>query len=142
MHTGPIRFSLSAVFAAAAILVACGGGGGDPIRQGRGVYGDACSACHGDAGQGGVGPILAAVRETFPSCSDQIEWVALGSDGWRATHGDTYGATAKPVQGGMPAHAEALEPDEIAAVVAFERVRYGGGESASVLADCGLAPAG
>jgi mono/diheme cytochrome c family protein len=142
MRTGALRFSLGAVFAVAAIVVACGGNGDDPIRQGRGVYGDVCSACHGDAGQGGVGPALSAVRETFPSCSDQIEWVALGSDGWRGAHGGTYGSTAKPVQGGMPGHAEALTPDEVAAVVAFERVRYGGGESSSVLVDCGLAPAG
>ena len=41
----------------AALLTACGGGsssdGPDPLREGRSIYGDVCSACHGAAGQGG-----------------------------------------------------------------------------------------
>ena len=85
-----------------------------------------------------MGPALSSVMETWPGCADHIEWVRLGSQGWREAHGDTYGATDKPVKGGMPPLGGALTDDEIAAVAAFERVRYGGGDPESVLADCGL----
>jgi hypothetical protein len=41
----------------------------------------------------------------------------------------------------MPAHRALLEPDEIAAVSAFERVRYGGADEAATLAGCGIGAA-
>jgi len=110
----------------------------DPIIRGREVYGRICTACHGSGGEGGVGPSLRTVLDTWPGCADQIEWVTIGSDGWMAAHGPAYGATGKPVQGGMPAHRDILEPDEIAAVSAFERVRYGGADEAATLAECGI----
>lgn len=120
-------------------LAACGGGSTpDAVTAGRTVYGDHCSTCHGSAGQGGVGPTLASVVETWPSCREHIEWVTFGSDGWRAAHGDTYGASAKTVLGGMPAHRDLLTPDQIAAVVVFERVTYGGADAETTLADCGI----
>jgi len=123
------------------VLVAACGGSGTPeaLVAGRTVFGDSCSTCHGSAGEGGVGPALTGVAATFPACADHIEWVTLGSDGWRAAHGDTYGATARPVVGGMPAHRDVLTADEIAAVVAFERVTYGGVAADAALADCGIA---
>ena len=127
--------------AAVAFAVACSsdGSASDPVlRQGRDVYGDRCSSCHGRAGGGGTGPALTGVLDTWPDCADQQEWIALGSEGWKATHGDTYGANDAPITAVMPEHASTLTPDEIAAVAAFERVTYGGGEAAVELAGCGL----
>jgi mono/diheme cytochrome c family protein len=109
------------------------------LDRGRRVYADKCSACHGSAGDGGVGPALEGVLVTWPGCSDHIRWVELGSEGWAETVGETYGATAKPIQGGMPGHATSLSAAEIAAVAAFERVTYGGADEAATLAECGLA---
>jgi mono/diheme cytochrome c family protein len=138
-----LRF-IALVTLLAALLTACGGGTAsapDPIREGRRVYADTCSVCHGNGGQGGVGPSLEDVVETWPQCSDHIEWIALGSEGWKQAHGDTYGATDKPVAGGMPAHDETLTPDERAFVAAFERVTYGSEPRDKALADCGVGPA-
>jgi mono/diheme cytochrome c family protein len=84
---------------------------------------------------------LATVTVTWPDCLDHIRWVTLGSEGWRVEVGGTYGATAKPVQGGMPAHRDTLTPEQIAAVAAFERITYGGAAAAETLAACGV-PAG
>lgn len=120
-------------------VAACGGDETDPIRLGRSTYGDICSVCHGKAGEGGVGPALSTVTEVWPFCDDQVEWITLGSEGWKATHGGTYGATAREVKGGMPAHGESLSEDEIRMVAAFERVQYGGADREATLADCGVA---
>ena len=122
------------------IAIGCGPGSAtsESLRTGRGVYGDRCSACHGNRGQGGVGPSLADVLDTWPDCSDQQEWIALGSEGWKAEHGPTYGANSIPVDKVMPEHATTLTPAEIAAVAAFERVEYGGGDVTAELAACGL----
>ena len=132
---------LTLLLAAALVAAACSGGAdqSDPLLRGREIYGDVCSTCHGSSGGGGVGPSLATVTATWPSCADQIRWVSIGSDGWRSQVGETYGATAKPLQGGMPAHADRFTPDEIAAVAAFERITYGGADRAETLAGCGLA---
>lgn len=100
------------------------------------MYANVCSACHGAAGQGGVGPELAAVTETFPLCADQIEWIALGSDEWKRSRGDTYGALDKPVAGGMPGHAKVLTPQEIASVAAWERSTYGGTSEETAIDQC------
>lgn len=110
----------------------------DPIIRGREVYGRSCSMCHGAGGEGGVGPSLRGVLATFPDCASHVEWVTLGSAGWSDTHGPAYGATARPVEGGMPAHQGVLGPEEIAAVSAFERVRYGSGDRDAELSDCGI----
>ena len=120
--------------------IGCGPGTTTPeaLRAGRGVYADTCSTCHGNRGQGGVGPSLAEVRDTWPSCDDHQQCIALGSEGWKAEHGPTYGADDTPITKVMPGQAETLTPDEIAAVAAFERVEYGGGDPAGELAACGL----
>ena len=120
--------------------IGCGPGTATPeaLRAGRGVYGDSCSTCHGKRGQGGVGPSLSEVRDTWPSCDDHQDWIALGSEGWKTEHGPTYGADNTPITKVMPGQAETLTPDEIAAVAAFERVEYGGGDPALELAACGL----
>lgn len=106
--------------------------------EGKAVYADLCSVCHGATGDGGVGPALDDVAVTWPSCQDQIAWIRLGSDGWRAEFGDTYGATGKPIKGGMPAQAGNLLESEMAAVAAFERATCGGVEESTALAECGV----
>lgn len=125
---------------AVALLVSCGGGGATPtaLQEGRTVYGNVCSACHGSAGEGGVGPALDAVTVDFPACDDHIRWVTLGSERWKAEVGATYGATGKPVQGGMPEHGVTLSVREIATVVAWERVTYGRADATVTLEECGV----
>jgi mono/diheme cytochrome c family protein len=92
-----------------------------PLVLGAAVYGG-CASCHGAAGEGGVGPALAGVLKTWPDYRDHMMWVRLGDAGWPGT---TYGATAKPKNVGMPAHA-ALTDAELAQVVLYERTTFGG----------------
>jgi mono/diheme cytochrome c family protein len=113
----------------------------DYFSQGEEIYAVRCAACHGADGAGsGNFPALSggAVVETFPGCPDHIGWVELGTLGWPDT---TYGATAKPVGGSgaqMPAFGDTLTPEELASVVLFERVAFGGLAVPDVEADCGL----
>ena len=67
--------------------------------------GNGCGGCHGAGGGGGVGPAFTggAIYETFPAFETHMQWVHLGSAGGETEVGDTYGATDKPVGGGMPA---------------------------------------
>jgi len=122
------------------VSVSCSPGEGTPeaLRDGRSVYADRCSSCHGSRGQGGVGPSLSEVRHTWPACEDHQEWIALGSEGWKTRYGPVYGATDTPITKMMPGQAQSLTADEIAAVAAFQRVEYGGGDPASELKACGL----
>lgn len=131
-----------------------GGGGAEAsalLAAGQEVYttGAQCVSCHGANGQGGTGPALAggAVLVTWPTCDEHIKWIALGSDGWSVAVGSTYGAEAKPVQGGMPGFEADLSDEELRAVAAFERIRFGGAPAEETLIACGLivpaeAPAG
>jgi len=140
-YVGLVIRHVGAIVAVMIIVgVSCGPGSSTPesLRAGRGVYGDSCSTCHGNRGQGGVGPSLSDVRDTWPSCDDHQEWIALGSEGWKAEHGPAYGASDTPITKVMPGHADRLTPGEIAAVAAFERVEYGDGDPAVELAACGL----
>jgi hypothetical protein len=114
---------------------------GGQVFAGQVVAAANCAGCHGAQGQGGVGPPLAGVLTTFSSCLDHIEWVTLGSTGFIGAGRNTYGDTAKPVNGGMPGFAGILSAEQIASVAAFERVRFGAGDPATVLADCGLVAA-
>ncbi|HEX6220437.1 MAG TPA: c-type cytochrome [Acidimicrobiia bacterium] len=124
-----------------------GGGGGDPVALGGDIYNGAavagvnCAGCHGGSGQGsGAFPALTGVLTTFGSCTDHIEWVTGGSDS--VGQGNPYGDTNKISQGGMPAFGGTLTDEQIAAVSAFERVRFGGGDPDETLVDCGLAESG
>lgn len=119
-----------------------GGGGEDFVTLGQEIYagnavsGVNCAGCHGPAGQGvGNFPALTGVMTTFGSCDDHTLWVELGSSGWPDS---SYGDTNKPVGGGMPAFAGSLSEEQLAAVVAFERVRFGGADEEETLIDCGL----
>ena len=112
------------------------------VALGQQVYSgaDACAGCHGANGGGGVGPafIGGELYTTFPTCSDHAKWIELGSAGWQSEVGPTYGAENKVSIGGMPGFQGKLTEDEIYAVVVFERVVFGGGQTEEVLADCGL----
>ena len=119
--------------------------GGNPLKLGAALYtveaAPTCQSCHGADGGGGTGPAFAggAVVETFPSCVDHILWVSLGTNRWRDEVGDTYGAQAKAVGGGgvMQSYEDGgLSAEEIAAVVLFERVAFGGLDAAEAEADC------
>lgn len=89
-----------------------------PAGEGPAVLGDefyagsGCGGCHGagGAGTGGFpGFTDGRIYETWPSFVEHFEWVRLGSSNWLEERGDTYGATDKPVNGGMPG----FGPDQI-----------------------------
>lgn len=113
----------------------------DFFSMGEELYTSRCAACHGANGGGGAGQILAggAVLSSFPSgqCTSHVEWVALGSANWPDP---TYGALAKPVGGfgQMPGFEGTLTEEEIAAVVLYERVAFGGEPLPEAETDCGL----
>ncbi|HET7846132.1 MAG TPA: c-type cytochrome, partial [Acidimicrobiia bacterium] len=120
------------------------GGGTDYLALGERVYngeGATCAGCHGAQGGGGAGPALTGVLTTFGVCADHLEWVRLGTRGFQAAGRATYGDTNKPVAGfgEMPAHTS-LSEEQLAAVVVFERVRFGGASPDQALVDCGVGP--
>ena len=120
------------------------GGGTDYVALGERVYngeGATCDGCHGAGGGGGVGPALTGVLTTFGACADHMEWVRLGTTGFQAAGRATYGDTNKTVGGGgtMPSHTS-LSEEQLAAVVVFERVRFGGEAPDQALVDCGVGP--
>ena len=124
------------------VLAGCASGPeslGDPdLDAGREIYGRICSSCHGGTGTGASAPALTSVLETFPECDTHRRWVTLGSERWQEEVGAVYGAQGKEITAIMPSFEAVLTEEEIRQVAAFERVRFGGGEMAAVLADCGL----
>ena len=99
-----------------------------PLAAGAAIYSaNQCAGCHGPTGGGGVGPQLSdgEVLKTFPNIASQIEWVSLGSEGHE---GNTYGATAKPKQGGMPGFHASLTQKELLEVIRHERETMRGEE--------------
>lgn len=92
--------------------------------NGAQVYQSAgCGGCHGPKGEGGVGPKLAGGESklTFPNEADQIKWVEEGS---LTKKGQPYGDPARgkvAASGGMPPFRGQLSPEEIKAVVVYER---------------------
>ena len=115
------------------------------IALGQEIYSGvaACAGCHGSNGGGGVGPafIGGGLYATFPTCSDHVKWVQLGSSGWQSEVGAKYGAEDKVSIGGMPSFQGKLSNEEIRAVVAFERAVFGGETTETILQDCGLVEA-
>jgi mono/diheme cytochrome c family protein len=72
------------------------------------IFAANCATCHGNAGQGGVGPVLAGkVVTDFPDEADQIKVVTNG-------------------RGGMPAFGGDLTDEQIAQVVEYTRTDLGG----------------
>ena len=125
-----------------------GGAGGVDVRaligQATVVYGapSSCSSCHGAGGEGGSGPALAGeVLSTFAMCTDHIEWVSLGTTGFQSAGRTSYGDTGKAVGSGgqMPSFQDTLSDEEIAAVVFYERVVFGGQDVEEAVFDCGFA---
>jgi mono/diheme cytochrome c family protein len=102
-----------------------------PLEAGEAVYGSSgCASCHGASGGGtSTAPGFDGVLETWPDLRDHMMWVRVGNDGWFAASGeDVYGATAKASNGGkMPAF-PLLTDQELAEVVLYERVEFGGME--------------
>ena len=115
------------------------------IALGQEIYfgSAACAGCHGSNGGGGVGPafIGGELYTTFPTCSEHVKWVQLGSSGWQSEVGSEYGSSKKISIGGMPTFQGKLSDEEIRSVVAFERVIFGGETTDAVLEDCGLVDA-
>jgi mono/diheme cytochrome c family protein len=116
------------------------GGTTDYLAEGETIYVATCAGCHGAAGGGGAGPALNGVLNTFGSCADHAHWVQVGSGGFQAAGETTYGDTNKQIKGGMPPH-PGLSDEQLASVVSFERVRFGGAEVEQTFTDCGLAEA-
>jgi len=82
-----------------------GGGAANAAKSGPGydVYVSNCARCHGQEGQGGIGPQLAGqVTTDFPDAKDEVAFVRDGRDG-------------------MPSFAGDLSPAEIEDVVAYTR---------------------
>ena len=103
-------------------------GEGDVVALGEAVY-DKCAFCHqADGGGHGSAPALTAVRETWPDWRDHLAWVAVGDAGWPAP---TYGAQGRPRTTGMPAFRATLSDRELAHVVLYERMAFGGLEEGS-----------
>lgn len=117
----------------------CAGDASPFFSLGQSIYTAQCTACHGASGGGGVGPAFTggAVLATFSSCTDHVEWVAIGTSDWPDP---TYGDTAKPAGGGgvMPGYQGSLSEEEIAAVALYERVAFGGEDLAVAEVSCGL----
>lgn len=100
-----------------------------PLAEGQTIY-TSCAACHGAAGEGGVGPSFqnGELARNWPDYKEMIKWVSVGSQGWPGT---TYGAENHPKLGGMPGWSTevtggTLTPLEIAMVVRYEREVLGG----------------
>ncbi|HDH03656.1 MAG TPA: cytochrome c [Actinobacteria bacterium] len=110
------------------------------VASGSLIYSQSCASCHGVNGGGGTGPQLAggAVTAVFAGCGTQLEWVGLGSTGFQNAGRTTYGDSDKPVNGGMPGFGTTLSPDDLLAVVYFERVNFGGQDATEALIDCGF----
>jgi mono/diheme cytochrome c family protein len=117
--TGPRRLSwrwravpLAAAVLTAAVVAACGEQreptGSSPLppelAEGEELYAEHCALCHGDVGEGGAGPALSDGQtiERYPDVADNL---ALVRDGINA----------------MPGFATQLTPEQIAAVVRYQR---------------------
>lgn len=98
-----------------------------PVELGGEIYvSSACASCHqADGGGSSAVPALTGVLEQFPDYRDQMVWVRLGSSGWQA-YSDTYGATDTPIGGGGMPNFPTLSDQELAQVILYERVTFGG----------------
>ena len=98
-----------------------------PVDAGGQIYvSSACVSCHqADGGGSSAVPALTGVLKTWPDYRDQMAWVRIGSTGW-GTYSTTYGATNKPIGGGGMPNFPALTDQQLAQVILYERVQFGG----------------
>ncbi|HEY8060420.1 MAG TPA: cytochrome c [Acidimicrobiales bacterium] len=112
MHRRFRRLLVALVAALALVVAGCGGdsepgdsGGGE--SQGETVYNANCARCHGPNGEGGVGPQLGdGAVEADLTVEEHTDVVTNGRNG-------------------MPAWEGQLTPEEIDAVVLYEREELG-----------------
>lgn len=101
------------------------------LYEGGEIYAEHCASCHGAAGGGAVGPAFTngAVITQFSSATDQVEWIAKGTDGFLAEGKARYGSNGDvDAAQNMPAFAEKLTAEELFLVTYYERVELGGYE--------------
>ena len=105
----------------------------DPqIAEGRALYAANCSGCHAADGTGGTGRNLHEVLLTFPNVKDHIAWVDNGSPDAGTPYGDPKRPGGQRIAGSggyttkMPGFKGTLTADQIAAIVRYERVEFGG----------------
>jgi polyvinyl alcohol dehydrogenase (cytochrome) len=87
----------------------CGSSGdGEDARSGEEVYAQHCASCHGDDGEGSSGPSLVGIEDRLGR-DEHLQVVQQGRD-----------------DGRMPAWDDILTPEEIEAVVDYERTALTG----------------
>jgi len=96
------------------------------LAHGQDVYNANCAGCHGGSGQGGTGRRLAGqVLLTFPDRAQHVEWVVNGSPAAGTPYGDPNRPGGQHISqdgwGAMPGFGGALSPEDIEAVVRYER---------------------
>ena len=98
-----------------------------PVDAGGQIYvSSACVSCHqADGGGSSAVPALTGVLKTWPDYRDHMAWVRLGSAGWGG-YSTTYGATATPIGGGGMPNFPTLTDQQLAQVILYERVQFGG----------------
>jgi mono/diheme cytochrome c family protein len=96
-----VTFIVAVGFVVALFANEPGGGSGATAKSGPGydVYLANCARCHGQDGQGGVGPKLAggAVVRAFPDPADQIRLVENGRGSMPSFKGDLSQAQIEDV---------------------------------------------
>jgi mono/diheme cytochrome c family protein len=95
------------------------------MERGAKIYDQRCAYCHGDVGQGALGayPPLAGNRAVLMASTANLIQVVR--------HGGFLPATAgNPRPYGMPPFNQALDDDEVAAVLTFVRGAWGNDEPA------------
>ena len=110
-----------------------------PLGVGTQNYSN-CSGCHGANGEGGVGFAFTngSVIASYPHIEDQLRWVKLGSDAYKAAGIDVPGdpnreggAHVSGASGVMPGWASSLSDAQILAIVCHERYDLAGGDEGS-----------
>jgi mono/diheme cytochrome c family protein len=117
----------------------------DPVTLGGALYVANCATCHGANGEGGVGPQLngGEVLKQWPKLADHISWVHTGGS---AHIGQTIGGVVVTTGNAMPAFGQTnggnLTDAQIADVVCYERVTFGGAKEVAANCPVGASSAG